>query len=203
MSNEWTARLLREFVVTQVLRRAVAELGIDPAEAPMRAALVATQIGRAGGDPLRPQGRAGGLSADRDAGGGDRPDRAALPHGDLPGAVGGLATQRRRLAQRWQSTGCSRWARSAGRGPARGKASRASRSPRRTMKPYRSRRTTVRLVAGAGRPGRAAGVRSRPSRRRGGRRGRRSGRTRRPAAGPGVAAAYSSGSTSKGMPSRS
>ncbi|MFI5492093.1 TetR family transcriptional regulator [Actinoplanes sp. NPDC051859] len=44
MSNEWTARLMREFVVTQVLRRAVAELGIDPAEAPTRAALVATQI---------------------------------------------------------------------------------------------------------------------------------------------------------------
>jgi AcrR family transcriptional regulator len=45
MSNEWTARLMREFVVTQVLRRAVAELDIDVAEAPTRAALVATQIG--------------------------------------------------------------------------------------------------------------------------------------------------------------
>lgn len=45
LSNEWTARLMREFVVTQVLRRAVAELGIDEAEAPTRAALVATQIG--------------------------------------------------------------------------------------------------------------------------------------------------------------
>ncbi|MEV4637188.1 TetR family transcriptional regulator [Actinoplanes sp. NPDC049548] len=44
MSNEWTARLMREFVVTQVLRRAVAELGIDEKEAPARAALVATQI---------------------------------------------------------------------------------------------------------------------------------------------------------------
>jgi len=44
MSNDWTARLMREFVVTQVLRRAVAELGIPPAEAPVRAALVATQI---------------------------------------------------------------------------------------------------------------------------------------------------------------
>ncbi|MEV8507769.1 TetR family transcriptional regulator [Actinoplanes sp. NPDC051475] len=44
MSNEWTARLMREFVVTQVLRRAVAELGIDEKEAPTRAALVATQI---------------------------------------------------------------------------------------------------------------------------------------------------------------
>jgi hypothetical protein len=35
---------MREFVVTQVLRRAVAELALDPAEAPMRTALVASQI---------------------------------------------------------------------------------------------------------------------------------------------------------------
>ncbi|MFI7543233.1 TetR family transcriptional regulator [Actinoplanes sp. NPDC049599] len=45
ISNEWTARLMREFVVTQVLRRAIAELGINAAEAPTRTALVATQIG--------------------------------------------------------------------------------------------------------------------------------------------------------------
>jgi AcrR family transcriptional regulator len=44
MSNEWTARLLREFVVTQVLRRAVLELGMHGEEATMRAALVASQI---------------------------------------------------------------------------------------------------------------------------------------------------------------
>jgi AcrR family transcriptional regulator len=44
MSNEWTARLLREFVVTQILRRAVSELILDPAEAPLRSSLVATQI---------------------------------------------------------------------------------------------------------------------------------------------------------------
>jgi AcrR family transcriptional regulator len=44
LSNEWTARLLREFVVTQILRRAVSELVSDPDEAPMRSALVATQI---------------------------------------------------------------------------------------------------------------------------------------------------------------
>lgn len=44
LSNEWTARLMREFVVTQVLRRAVAHLDIDEKEAPTRAALVATQI---------------------------------------------------------------------------------------------------------------------------------------------------------------
>ena len=45
MSNEWTARLLREFVVTQVLRRAVMELDIDEKQAQTRAALVATQVG--------------------------------------------------------------------------------------------------------------------------------------------------------------
>ena len=44
LSNEWTARLLREFVITQILRRAVGELVADPAEAPMRSALLATQI---------------------------------------------------------------------------------------------------------------------------------------------------------------
>jgi AcrR family transcriptional regulator len=44
LSNEWTARLLREFVITQILRKAVAELALDPDEAPMRSALVATQI---------------------------------------------------------------------------------------------------------------------------------------------------------------
>jgi AcrR family transcriptional regulator len=44
MSNEWTARLLREFVVTQILRRAVSEVIVDQAEAPMRSSLVASQI---------------------------------------------------------------------------------------------------------------------------------------------------------------
>ena len=44
MSNEWTARLMREFIVTQVLRRMVAELGMDGEEAALRAALVGTQV---------------------------------------------------------------------------------------------------------------------------------------------------------------
>jgi AcrR family transcriptional regulator len=44
MSNEWTARLLREFVVTQVLRRAIRELGLPGEEAGLRSALVASQI---------------------------------------------------------------------------------------------------------------------------------------------------------------
>jgi AcrR family transcriptional regulator len=44
MSSEWTARLLREFLLTQILRRVAKQLDLDPAEAPTRAALVATQI---------------------------------------------------------------------------------------------------------------------------------------------------------------
>lgn len=44
VSNEWTARLLREFVVTQVLRRVLEHLDIDPAELPLRGSLVATQL---------------------------------------------------------------------------------------------------------------------------------------------------------------
>ncbi len=44
MSNDWTARLMREFVVTQILRRAVTVLVLDPAEAELRTALVASQI---------------------------------------------------------------------------------------------------------------------------------------------------------------
>ena len=64
MSNEWTARLMREFVVTQVLRRAVAELGIDPAEAPTAGRPGGDADRRAGRGPLRPQGRAGGVSAE-------------------------------------------------------------------------------------------------------------------------------------------
>ncbi|MEV0426701.1 TetR family transcriptional regulator [Micromonospora sp. NPDC050495] len=44
MSNQWTARLLREFLVTQILRRVVDQLDLDPAEVPLRGALVATQV---------------------------------------------------------------------------------------------------------------------------------------------------------------
>ncbi|MET7750022.1 TetR family transcriptional regulator [Micromonospora sp. NPDC005367] len=44
VSNEWTARLLRDFVVTQVLRRVLEQLDVDPAELPLRGSLVATQL---------------------------------------------------------------------------------------------------------------------------------------------------------------
>ena len=44
MNNEWGGRLLREFLVTQVLRRILERLELDPAQAPLRAALVAAQM---------------------------------------------------------------------------------------------------------------------------------------------------------------
>ncbi|MFG1917774.1 TetR family transcriptional regulator [Micromonospora sp. NPDC048898] len=44
VSNEWTARLLREFVTTQVLRRVLENFDVDPAELPLRGSLVATQM---------------------------------------------------------------------------------------------------------------------------------------------------------------
>jgi AcrR family transcriptional regulator len=44
MSSEWTARLLREFLVTQILRRVVKLADLDPAEAPLRTSLVASQM---------------------------------------------------------------------------------------------------------------------------------------------------------------
>jgi AcrR family transcriptional regulator len=44
LNNEWTARLLREFVTTQLIRHVLPHLGIDPAEAPLRTNLVASQL---------------------------------------------------------------------------------------------------------------------------------------------------------------
>lgn len=44
VSNEWTARLLREFVVERVVRRVVGTLGLPPADAAARGALVASQL---------------------------------------------------------------------------------------------------------------------------------------------------------------
>jgi AcrR family transcriptional regulator len=44
VSNEWTARLLREFVTTQILRRVLEHLDVDPAQLPLRGSLVATQM---------------------------------------------------------------------------------------------------------------------------------------------------------------
>ena len=44
VGNEWTARLLREFVTSQVLRRVVGTLDVSPAEREARGALVASQL---------------------------------------------------------------------------------------------------------------------------------------------------------------
>lgn len=44
MSNDWTLRLMREFLTTQIMRRVVAEIDLDPKEAPLRISLVASQL---------------------------------------------------------------------------------------------------------------------------------------------------------------
>ena len=44
VGNEWTARLLREFLVTQVLRRVLASLDLPPREAELRGGLAASQL---------------------------------------------------------------------------------------------------------------------------------------------------------------
>ena len=44
VSNEWTAKLLREFLVSQVLRKVVSTLGFDPDARAARASLVASQL---------------------------------------------------------------------------------------------------------------------------------------------------------------
>jgi AcrR family transcriptional regulator len=44
VGTEWTARLLREFLVSQVLRRVVASLGLPRAEAEARGALAGSQM---------------------------------------------------------------------------------------------------------------------------------------------------------------
>ena len=44
VGSEWTAKLLREFLVSRVLRRVVATLGFDPDERAARASLVASQL---------------------------------------------------------------------------------------------------------------------------------------------------------------
>jgi AcrR family transcriptional regulator len=44
VGSEWTAKLLREFLVARVLRRVVSTLGCDPDERAARASLVASQL---------------------------------------------------------------------------------------------------------------------------------------------------------------
>jgi AcrR family transcriptional regulator len=42
--HELAARMLREFITTQIMRRVLSQLPLDPAEVPTRASLVASQI---------------------------------------------------------------------------------------------------------------------------------------------------------------
>jgi len=42
--HEFAARMLREFITTQIMRRVLSNLPLDPAEVPTRASLVASQI---------------------------------------------------------------------------------------------------------------------------------------------------------------
>jgi AcrR family transcriptional regulator len=44
VAHDWSARLLREFVTTQILRRIMRAIPTDPAEAPLRASLLASQM---------------------------------------------------------------------------------------------------------------------------------------------------------------
>jgi AcrR family transcriptional regulator len=44
VQHDWSARMLREFLTSQILRRVLRHLKVDPAEAPMRGALVASQM---------------------------------------------------------------------------------------------------------------------------------------------------------------
>ncbi|OLB66729.1 MAG: TetR family transcriptional regulator [Actinobacteria bacterium 13_2_20CM_2_72_6] len=44
LQHDWTARMLREFLTARVIRRVVRHLDLDPAEAPLRGSLVATQM---------------------------------------------------------------------------------------------------------------------------------------------------------------
>jgi AcrR family transcriptional regulator len=45
VSNELIAKMMREFIVNRILRRVVKDLALDPAEGPLRANLIATQMG--------------------------------------------------------------------------------------------------------------------------------------------------------------
>jgi AcrR family transcriptional regulator len=44
VSHDWSARMLREFITTQILRRVIGGLDLDAKEGPLRATLVASQL---------------------------------------------------------------------------------------------------------------------------------------------------------------
>ena len=45
LSHDWSARMVRDFLTTQILRRVTKALDLDPKEAPLRTSLVASQMG--------------------------------------------------------------------------------------------------------------------------------------------------------------
>jgi AcrR family transcriptional regulator len=44
LAHDWSARMLREFLTSRIIRRVVSHLEIDPAEQPLRGTLVASQL---------------------------------------------------------------------------------------------------------------------------------------------------------------
>jgi AcrR family transcriptional regulator len=44
VSHDWSARMLREFITSQILRRIIGGLDLDPKEGPLRATLVGSQL---------------------------------------------------------------------------------------------------------------------------------------------------------------
>jgi AcrR family transcriptional regulator len=44
LQHDWSARMLREFLTTQILRRVLAQLDLSPEELPLRGALIASQM---------------------------------------------------------------------------------------------------------------------------------------------------------------
>jgi AcrR family transcriptional regulator len=44
MQHDWSARMVREFAAAQIIRRVISHLDLDPAEGPLRGALVGSQM---------------------------------------------------------------------------------------------------------------------------------------------------------------
>ncbi len=44
LQHDWSARMLREFLTTRIIRRVLTHLDLDPKEAPLRGTLLATQM---------------------------------------------------------------------------------------------------------------------------------------------------------------
>ena len=77
VGNEWTAKLLREFLVSQVLRRVVSTLGLDPDEREARGLAGRLAAHRPGHGPVRAEAGAAGVGVAGVAGRGDRARRSS------------------------------------------------------------------------------------------------------------------------------